>query len=466
MRPTPAIHPPPRRQSRRLRPRPGPLRRHRARLHRRRRRAPRRLLPHPPHAGRDGRAPAVAPAEDRALRQHAGRADRHQAVQQVKAGLQAIYLSGWQVAADANTAGQMYPDQSLYPVDSVPNVVRRINAALRRCDQIAPLEGDTSHLLDGADRRRCRGRVRRRAERLRADARHDRGRRRRRAFRGPAGRGEEMRPSRRQGAGADQPAHPHPERRPPGRRRRGRADRAALPHRRAFARNCSPRTSTSATARSSPASARRRASSASARAWASSTRSPAAWPTRPMPTCCGGRPASPTSSEAQRLRRGDPPAVPGQAAGLQLLAQRSTGSARWRSPQDRRRSSARSAAMGYRFQFVTLAGFHSLNHVHVHAGARLPGARHGAPIRSCSRPSSPPRPTATPRRGTSARWGPATSTRWRRRLAAASPPPRRSPAAPRRRSSTTRRRPPPAHDHDDGLVHGHAWASAEHQPAK
>jgi len=68
----------------------------------------------------------------------------NQAVQQVKAGLKAIYLSGWQVAADANTAGQMYPDQSLYPVDSVPNVVKRINAALRRCDQIATMEGDQS----------------------------------------------------------------------------------------------------------------------------------------------------------------------------------------------------------------------------------------------------------------------------------------------------------------------------------
>ncbi len=67
-----------------------------------------------------------------------------QAVQQVKAGLQAIYLSGWQVAADANTAGQTYPDQSLYPVDSVPAAVRRINAALRRCDQIARVEGDSS----------------------------------------------------------------------------------------------------------------------------------------------------------------------------------------------------------------------------------------------------------------------------------------------------------------------------------
>src|ERR1044071_7691248 len=60
----------------------------------------------------------------------------NQAVQEVQAGLKAIYVSGWQVAADANTAGQMYPDQSLYPADSVPSVVRRINAALLRADQI------------------------------------------------------------------------------------------------------------------------------------------------------------------------------------------------------------------------------------------------------------------------------------------------------------------------------------------
>ncbi|HET7303652.1 MAG TPA: isocitrate lyase, partial [Segeticoccus sp.] len=60
----------------------------------------------------------------------------NQAVQQVKAGLEAIYLSGWQVAADANLAGQTYPDQSLYPANSVPAVVRRINNALQRADQI------------------------------------------------------------------------------------------------------------------------------------------------------------------------------------------------------------------------------------------------------------------------------------------------------------------------------------------
>jgi len=67
----------------------------------------------------------------------------NQAVQQVKAGLKAIYLSGWQVAADANLAGHMYPDQSLYPANSVPDVVKRINQALQRADQIEHVEGNT-----------------------------------------------------------------------------------------------------------------------------------------------------------------------------------------------------------------------------------------------------------------------------------------------------------------------------------
>jgi isocitrate lyase len=65
----------------------------------------------------------------------------NQALQQVKAGLKAIYLSGWQVAADANIAGEMYPDQSLYPVNSVPMVVRRINNTFMRADQIQHMEG-------------------------------------------------------------------------------------------------------------------------------------------------------------------------------------------------------------------------------------------------------------------------------------------------------------------------------------
>ena len=65
----------------------------------------------------------------------------NQAVQQVKAGLKAIYLSGWQVAADANLAGQMYPDQSFYPANNVPHVVKSINQALQRADEIQWVEG-------------------------------------------------------------------------------------------------------------------------------------------------------------------------------------------------------------------------------------------------------------------------------------------------------------------------------------
>ncbi|AVZ40392.1 MULTISPECIES: isocitrate lyase [unclassified Dietzia] len=68
----------------------------------------------------------------------------NQAVQQIRAGLEAVYLSGWQVAGDANLSGHTYPDQSLYPANSVPTVVRRINNALLRADEIARIEGDTT----------------------------------------------------------------------------------------------------------------------------------------------------------------------------------------------------------------------------------------------------------------------------------------------------------------------------------
>jgi isocitrate lyase len=68
----------------------------------------------------------------------------NQAMQQVRAGLKAIYISGWQVAADANDAGSMYPDQSLYPAHSVPLLVKRINSALLRADQVDHHEGKKS----------------------------------------------------------------------------------------------------------------------------------------------------------------------------------------------------------------------------------------------------------------------------------------------------------------------------------
>ena len=70
----------------------------------------------------------------------------NQAMQQVRAGLRAIYLSGWQVAADANLAGEMYPDQSLYPADSVPSVIKRINNTLLRADQISHASGLTERM--------------------------------------------------------------------------------------------------------------------------------------------------------------------------------------------------------------------------------------------------------------------------------------------------------------------------------
>ena len=85
----------------------------------------------------------------------------NQAVQAARAGLRALYCSGWQVAADANVAGEMYPDQSLYPVNSVPALVERLNNALARLDQIESLEGRGGDALVPADRRRRRSGLRR-----------------------------------------------------------------------------------------------------------------------------------------------------------------------------------------------------------------------------------------------------------------------------------------------------------------
>ena len=87
---------------------------------------------------------AFAPQEDPQWSAALGALTGNQAVQQVRAGLKAIYLSGWQVAADANLSGAMYPDQSLYPANSVPALVRRLNNAMLRADQLHAAEGDRS----------------------------------------------------------------------------------------------------------------------------------------------------------------------------------------------------------------------------------------------------------------------------------------------------------------------------------
>ena len=152
-----------------------------------------------------------------------------QAVQMVRAGLKAIYLSGWQVAADANLAGQTYPDQSLYPANSVPGggAPDQQRAAARRPDR-APPTGEADRDWLAPDRGRRRGRLRRPAERVRADEGDDRGRRGGRALGGPARRREEVRPPGRQGADPDGPAHPHAERGPAGRRRLRRRRRLVI----------------------------------------------------------------------------------------------------------------------------------------------------------------------------------------------------------------------------------------------
>ena len=199
------------------------------------------------------------------------------------------------------------------------------HAAARRRDP--PCRGRRLDRLAQADRGGCRGRLRRRAQRLRADEADDRRRRRRRALRGPAVLGQEVRSHGRQGAGADPGCDQQAGRRAPGGGRVQRAHGAGGAHRRRGAPTCSPRTSTSATGRSSmpPRAAPRKASSASRPAW--TRRSRAASPTRRSRTWCGARPPSRTSTRRAQFAEAHPRAVPRQAAGLQLLAVASTGSA-------------------------------------------------------------------------------------------------------------------------------------------
>ena len=180
-------------------------------------RASGRVVPHPPHAGRDGRRPAVASAEDRAVRADAGRADRQPggAAGEGRAeGDLPVRLAGGG-RRELRRGDVSRPVAVSGRLGAEGGAQHQQRAAPLRPDR--PVRGRQGrHLLDGADHRRRGSRLRRPAERLRADAQHDRGRRGGRAFRGPAGVGEEVRPSRRQGAGADQPAYPHAERGPSG----------------------------------------------------------------------------------------------------------------------------------------------------------------------------------------------------------------------------------------------------------
>jgi isocitrate lyase len=131
----------------------------------------------------------------------------NQAMQQARAGLPAIYLSGWQVAADANTAGAMYPDQSLYPANAGPELCRRINRTFQRADQIEHSEGGAK--IDWLVCAGCGGsriRLRRPLEFVRDHEGLYRGGRGRRSLRGPARVGKEVRPHGRQGPDPDRGA--------------------------------------------------------------------------------------------------------------------------------------------------------------------------------------------------------------------------------------------------------------------
>ena len=338
----------------------------------------------------------------------------------VRGGLEAIYLSGWQVAAEANLAGADLPRPE--PLSRQQRARARAaaeqRAAARRPDRRA--EGRDETRLAGADSRRRRGRLRRRAQLVRADEGDDRGRRGRRPLRGPARGREEVRPSRRQGA------------RPDGQfvrtlvAARLAADVLDVPTvlvARTDALSATLLTSDidPATSRSSPASARARASSASATG--SRRRSPARSPTRPTPTCSGSRPRPRTSAR----RASSPPRCTRQFPG-KLLAYNCSPSFNWKRhlddrdrPLPRELGRARLPVPVHHARRLPLAERRD-----VRAGTRLRASAACPPTSSCRSASSRSSRTATPRRATSARWArvlrPCRRDRQRRRLLDAGAP--------------------------------------------
>ena len=283
----------------------------------------------------------------------------NQAMQQVKAGLKAIYLSGWQVAGDANIAGEMYPDQSLYPANSVPTgrQAHQQHASRAPTRSSGPKARDEHRLLR-ADRRRRRSRLRRRAERVRADEVDDRGGRRRRALRGPARLGEEVRPHGRQGAGADARSGRQADRRAPRRRRDGRADAPARAHRRRSRRPGHLRRRRQRQAVPAPASARSKASTARSTGLDQAiSRGLAYAQYADMVWCETGKP---DLAFAKAFAEAIHKKFPGK-----LLAYNCSPSFNWKKNLDDAtiaKFQRELGAMGYKFQFITLAGFHSLNY--------------------------------------------------------------------------------------------------------
>ena len=301
----------------------------------------------------------------------------------VRAGLEAIYVSGWQVAADANSSSMTYPDQSLYPADSVPRLVRRINQALLRADQIEHAEGGVKHHWMAP---------------LVADAEA--------GFGGPLNAFELMKGMIEAGAAGvhfedqlssekkcghlggkvlvpDGPIRAHADRRAPGGRRDGRPDVAHRAHRRRQREAPDLRRRPARPARSARASARPRGSTGSTAA--SRWRSRAASPTRPTPTPSGARPrrrifarrgSSPTASTPSSRK----------AAGLQLLAVVQLEEAPGR--RDDRQVPARAGRDGLQVPVRHAGRLPRAEPRDVRAGEGLPRRRHGRVLVACSRPSS------------------------------------------------------------------------------
>ena len=282
----------------------------------------------------------------------------NQAMQQVKAGLDAIYLSGWQVAGDANLSGQMYPDQSLYPADSVPAVVKRINSTLKRADELHHAEGNDS--IDWfkpivADAEAGFGGVLNAFELMKQMIEAGRGGR---ALRRSAVLREEVRAHGRQGAGAHAGGNQQARRGASRRRRVRRADGAGRAHRCRIGQ---------------PAHLRR------GRARPALHRLQGAHCRRFLPRQAGAgcgrgarhcvcavrghdlvRDGAPGSRGSEAICRSAAQEVPGK-----MLAYNCSPSFNWKKKLDDAtiaKFQRELGAMGYKFQFITLAGFHALNY--------------------------------------------------------------------------------------------------------
>ena len=284
----------------------------------------------------------------------------NQAMQMVRAGLEAIYLSGWQAAADANTAGAMYPDQSLYPANTGPELAKKINRALQRADQIEHAEGGAQRDWFApivADAEAGFGGPLNCFEIMKSLYR---GRGRGGPFRGSAGEREEVRPPRRQGADPHASGDPQPRRGAPG---GGRF--AAFP--------------TILVARTDAESARLITSDVDERdrRFLTGERTPEGFfrlkegtgldhciarglAFAPHADLLWWETSHPDLNDARIFAEAVHREYPGK-----LLAYNCSPSFNWKAKLDEAtiaKFQRELGAMGYKFQFVTLAGFHSLNH--------------------------------------------------------------------------------------------------------